>query len=99
MNVERERERTELVFVEEDCLIFIHFKGKRCFLGLELILFFAGESGGQSRGIDADQECYEHVLAVFVSVSVCLSFSLCALNKYEGICAHTRMCVGPLGWC
>lgn len=34
-------------------------------------------------------------LAVFVSVSVCvcLSFGLCALNKHEG------MCVGPLGWC
>lgn len=88
-----------MVFVEEDGLIFIHFKGKRHFLVLELILFFVGESGGRSRCIDADQKCYVYVLAVFVSVSLCLSFSLCALNKYEGACAHTLMCVGPLGWC
>lgn len=59
--IERETGRTEIVFVEEDHLIFIHSKEKRC-------TFFVGaEAGVQIKNVCA---------CLTVSVSLCVHLSL-----------------------
>lgn len=71
------RERTEMVFVEEDRLIFIHFKGKALFEAwVVFILFFVRETGGRSRSIDADQE-HVCMFCLYLSLYLCLCASLC----------------------
>lgn len=75
MNVgEKERERTEMVFVEEgftqkrkDALFFIFFSKA-------WVVFFVGAEGEAEAGMQIKSVCA--CLAVFVSLSVCVHLSV-----------------------